>query len=325
VQKIQPTQSSKPRRKTRTQILRTVPVKTLRSQKNISRPKKIQEQRKETKKTKTRTQPTNKSGVCQIRSPKSGTASVRESTPKKRSTSLPHILTSILALSLSGTLTSTGLWPLALPAQNKKPKFYAPLPLRAPSASTRLTNSWKHTQNYKVQSGVTSKRVGCISWDFTNTPWPGSISSKDYKETAEAHALAQIEQARVRPLLGRGAISAEAFRIYLPAQTRAQVSAAAFRQPGHSNTGRGHTPTTGSSSSKTKKTTKNKSTSSNPRSNGLRPLLARCCPRQNLGENRRISSSHQNDQVWSFMALDISEIAYRRSAEERKIVFMVTW
>jgi hypothetical protein len=114
---------------------------------------------------------------------KSGTASVRQSTPKKSSTSLPRILTSILALSLLGMPTSTGLWPLALPAQNKKPKVYIPLPRLAHSASTRLTISWKHTQNYKAQSGVISKKTGCISWDFTNTPWSGSISSKDYKAT----------------------------------------------------------------------------------------------------------------------------------------------
>jgi hypothetical protein len=114
---------------------------------------------------------------------KSGTASVRQSTPNKSSTSLPRILTSIIALSLSGTPTSTGLWPLALPAQNKKPKVYTPLPLVAHSASTRLTISWNHTQNYKAQSGVISKKGGCISWNFTNTPWTGLISPKDYKAT----------------------------------------------------------------------------------------------------------------------------------------------
>jgi hypothetical protein len=79
---------------------------------------------------------------------------------------------------------------------------------------------------------------------------------------AQTQALAQIQQARVRPLLGRGSISAETYRIYLPAQTRAQVSAAAFRQPGRSNTGRVHNPTACSSSSKTKMTKKNKSTTS---------------------------------------------------------------
>jgi hypothetical protein len=72
LQKILLSLSSKPRRKTRTQILTTVPEKTRRSRKKISHPKKIQEHRKETK-----TQSTNNSGVCQIRSLKSGTASVR--------------------------------------------------------------------------------------------------------------------------------------------------------------------------------------------------------------------------------------------------------
>jgi hypothetical protein len=187
--KILLTLSSKPRSKTRTPILTTPPGNTRRSQKKISHPTKIPEQKKEKTEMKTRTQSTIKSGVCQIRSLKSGTASVRESTPKKRTTSLTRIVTSILALSLSWTPTSTGLWPLALPAQNKKPKCYTSLPLLAHSASTRLTNSWRHTQNYKAQSDVISKKVGCISRDFTNTPWPGSISSRDYKETLKPKHL----------------------------------------------------------------------------------------------------------------------------------------
>jgi hypothetical protein len=131
---------------------------------------------------------------------------------------VPRIVTSILTLSLSGTPTSTGLWPLALPAQNKKPKFYTPLPLLAHSASTRLTNSWKHTQNYKAQSGVISKKVGCISWDFTNTPWPGSISSKDYKATFKPK---HSPRSRKRVSSHSSAEDPSPPSIYLPAQTQA--------------------------------------------------------------------------------------------------------
>jgi hypothetical protein len=37
---------------------------------------------------------------------------------------------------------------------------------------------------------------------------------------AQAQALAEIQQARVRPLLGRGSISAETYQIYLPAESQ---------------------------------------------------------------------------------------------------------
>jgi hypothetical protein len=50
---------------------------------------------------------------------------------------------------------------------------------------------------------------------------------------AQAQALAEIQQARVRPFLGRGSISADTYQIYLPADTRAKMSAATSRKPRH--------------------------------------------------------------------------------------------
>jgi hypothetical protein len=52
---------------------------------------------------------------------------------------------------------------------------------------------------------------------------------------SQAQALAEIQQARVRQLLGRGSISAESYQIYLPADTRAKVSAATSHKPRHAN------------------------------------------------------------------------------------------
>jgi hypothetical protein len=56
---------------------------------------------------------------------------------------------------------------------------------------------------------------------------------------AQTQALALIQQARVRPLQGRGAISSETYQLYLPADTRARVTAATSRnsRPRNSNTG----------------------------------------------------------------------------------------
>jgi hypothetical protein len=63
---------------------------------------------------------------------------------------------------------------------------------------------------------------------------------------SQSQALAEIQQARVRPLLGRGSISAETYQIYLPADTRAKVSAAASSKNRHSrgssSAGKSRTP-----------------------------------------------------------------------------------
>jgi uncharacterized protein involved in copper resistance len=48
---------------------------------------------------------------------------------------------------------------------------------------------------------------------------------------SQSQALAEIQQARVRSLLGRGSISTETYQIYLPADTRAKMSAATSRKP----------------------------------------------------------------------------------------------
>jgi hypothetical protein len=52
---------------------------------------------------------------------------------------------------------------------------------------------------------------------------------------SQAQALAEIQQAQVRPLLGRGSISAETYQIYIPADTRAKVFAATSRKPRHAD------------------------------------------------------------------------------------------
>jgi hypothetical protein len=80
---------------------------------------------------------------------------------------------------------------------------------------------------------------------------------------AQAQALAEIQQTRVRPLLGRGSISAERYQIYLLADTRAKVAAATSRKPRHINNSRGSASAGGSKNSTKPKNTKSKSPGTN--------------------------------------------------------------
>jgi hypothetical protein len=80
---------------------------------------------------------------------------------------------------------------------------------------------------------------------------------------AQAQALAEIQQARVRPLLGRGSISAETYQIYLPADTRAKVAAATSRKPRHTNNSRGSASAGGSKTSTKPKNIKSNSPGTN--------------------------------------------------------------
>jgi hypothetical protein len=74
----------------------------------------------------------------------------------------------------------------------------------------------------------------------------------------QSHALAETQQVRVRPLLGRGSISAETYRLFLCADTRAKISAATSLKPMHTNN-RGS-----DSAGKSKNSAKSKRTKSEP-------------------------------------------------------------
>jgi hypothetical protein len=89
-----------------------------------------------------------------------------------------------------------------------------------------------------------------------------------------SQALAEIQQARVRPLLGRGSISAETYQIYLPADTRAKVSATTSRKPRRANN-RGP-----EKSKKPKSKNSNNKSPAPVGSNGLRLIRARRLPRR---------------------------------------------
>jgi hypothetical protein len=86
---------------------------------------------------------------------------------------------------------------------------------------------------------------------------------KGLQGDAQAQALAEIQQARVRPILGRGSISAETYQIYLPADTRAKVAAATSRNPRHNNKSRGSASAGGSKNSTKPKNNKSKSPGTN--------------------------------------------------------------
>jgi hypothetical protein len=144
-----------------------------------------------------------------MRSLKSGTASVRESTPKKRSTSLPRIESSIPALSFSGRPSSTGLWPLALQAENKKPKFLYTL---APFGALRLNQTHEFLETHPELQGSVRRhleegrlyQLGLYEYTLARLDITEGLQGD-----AQTQALAQIQKARVQALLGRGSISAE--------------------------------------------------------------------------------------------------------------------
>jgi hypothetical protein len=83
-----------------------------------------------------------------------------------------------------------------------------------------------------------------------------------FQGDSQYQALAEIQQARVLPVLGRGSISAETYQIFSPADTRAKVSAAASSKSRHSlgssSAGKSRTPSKTSSKKAEPPTSKRK-------------------------------------------------------------------
>jgi hypothetical protein len=164
-----------------------------------------------------------------------GTKARLEITLRKNSKSRGHTTTSIRAPLSSGSPTSTELCPAARPEPVKGPRLYT---CRGCHLGTPAQQEKRLLESHPKTDKAAREHLE-ENWTYTFGIHEYLLARLDFIEglqgDSQAQAQAEIQQARVRPLRGRGSISAETYQIYLPADTRAKVSAATSRKPWHAN------------------------------------------------------------------------------------------
>jgi hypothetical protein len=103
----------------------------------------------------------------------------------------------------SGTPTLTGLWPVARQAPSRRQKS-STLPLRSCACNFIVATSLLRSipSSTRTRAGIW-KTIDFVSLESTSSCLPDLISSRASKGDSQSQALAEIQQARVRPLLGR--------------------------------------------------------------------------------------------------------------------------